>query len=211
MGVGEVNLDAGFLGEILVFGHLFSAVVGHGQALLRFDACEHAGETLDGVICIATIDLASTVKSVDRSTSVPTAERLYLPLMVSPSQWPGMSRSSISAGRSCMETMLGICPRRSWPRARGRRGCRTCVVTCPTNALFFTHGKAWERGEMLEFDQTKCIYCGACAFVCPVSSIEIKRTEVRHGDEFNSPFWPNLEFRLLNFKNAVKTESGKMA
>jgi NAD-dependent dihydropyrimidine dehydrogenase PreA subunit len=90
-------------------------------------------------------------------------------------------------------------------------GCRTCVVTCPTNALYFQRGKAWERGEMLQFERTKCLYCGACAFVCPVSSIDLDRTEVLHGDEFNTPFWPNIEKKLLSFKSVVKTETGKKA
>ncbi len=82
-------------------------------------------------------------------------------------------------------------------------GCRTCVVTCPTKALYFTRGKAWEPGEKLEFDRTKCIYCGACAFVCPVAALEMNRTEVRHGPEFNEPFWPKIKQRLLDFHNRV--------
>lgn len=82
-------------------------------------------------------------------------------------------------------------------------GCRTCVVTCPTKALYFRRGKAWEKGEVLEFDRTKCIYCGACAFVCPVAAIEMHRTEVRHGPEFNEPFWPLIKQRLLDFHSHV--------
>ena len=31
-----------------------------------------------------------------------------LPMIKSPSQWPGTARSSTSGGRSLMETMLGI-------------------------------------------------------------------------------------------------------
>jgi hypothetical protein len=88
---------------------------------MRFDPIQHAGKSIDGGLDPVPFILASKVNSVERSTSVPTAERLYFPLMVSPSQCPGTSRSSISAGRSEMGTMLGICPRRSWPRARGRR------------------------------------------------------------------------------------------
>src|SRR6516162_5629218 len=55
-----------------------------------------------------------------RSTKEPTAERLYLPLMRSPSQWPGTARVSTSFGLSAIGVMSCNCPRRSWPRARGR-------------------------------------------------------------------------------------------
>ena len=48
-----------------------------------------------------------------RSTSVPMALLLRLPVMRSPSQWPGTARSSISSG---------VAPR-SWPWVRGKRVC----------------------------------------------------------------------------------------
>ena len=85
-------------------------------------------------------------------------------------------------------------------------GCRTCAVTCPTKALYFRRGKAWEQGEVLEFDRNKCIYCGGCAFVCPVAAFEIERTEIHHSDEFNEPFWPKLKQRLLDFRAFVKKD-----
>ena len=56
-----------------------------------------------------------------RSTRVPTAERLAAPLMRSPSQWPGISRPSISSGLAVILTSSVTKPRRSLPRDRGRR------------------------------------------------------------------------------------------
>ncbi|MHA1793312.1 MAG: 4Fe-4S binding protein [Promethearchaeota archaeon] len=78
-------------------------------------------------------------------------------------------------------------------------GCRTCVVNCPTGAIYFRRGKAWEQGEVMQLDREKCIYCGACAFTCPVGAIEVERTEIHHGDEYNEPFWPEIKKRLLEF------------
>ena len=53
---------------------------------------------------------------VVRSTKVPTADWWSLPEIRSPSQWPGTARSSTSAGRSEIMTMLGILPTWHWPR-----------------------------------------------------------------------------------------------
>ena len=50
----------------------------------------------------------SIVYPVERSTRVPIAVRLRLPIIRSPSQCPGTARSTASAGRSLMLTMFGI-------------------------------------------------------------------------------------------------------
>ena len=46
------------------------------------------------------------------------------PLLTSPSQWPGITRSSTLGGRTWMLTISGICPRQSVPRVRGSRVLR---------------------------------------------------------------------------------------
>ena len=43
--------------------------------------------------------LARVTKRVLRSTKVPTEERLAAPLIMSPSQWPGIRRALTSSGR----------------------------------------------------------------------------------------------------------------
>lgn len=63
----------------------------------------------------------SNSRRLELSTSTPTADLLPAPLMRSPSQCPGIKRSSISGGRTWMLTLSGIWPRRSLPLERGRR------------------------------------------------------------------------------------------
>ena len=73
---------------------------------------------------VASSILASKTSRLVRSTSTPTDDLLPAPLMKSPSQCPGMTRSSTSGGRRWMLTISGIWPRRSAPRLRGMRVLR---------------------------------------------------------------------------------------
>lgn len=58
------------------------------------------------------------------------------------------------------------------------QACRTCVHTCPSNALF---NKEWDQGEIVEkvtHRKDACIYCGACAQACPVRAITVRKTAI---------------------------------
>jgi Cu+-exporting ATPase len=56
-----------------------------------------------------------------KTTSVPTRDWLRLPLIRSPSQWPGTSRSSTSMGPSSINVMSGMDLPQSFPAERRRR------------------------------------------------------------------------------------------
>ena len=77
----------------------------------------------DGVAIESGI-FASSTRRVLRSTSTPTADRLLAPLIRSPSQWPGMTRSLTSGERTWMLAISGIWPRRSVPAERDLRVLR---------------------------------------------------------------------------------------
>lgn len=58
------------------------------------------------------------------------------------------------------------------------QGCRTCVDTCPCNALL---NRSWGPGEIVEKVTHRpdvCIYCGACALSCPVNAITVKKHSI---------------------------------
>ena len=58
------------------------------------------------------------------------------------------------------------------------QACRTCIHTCPANALF---NRDWQQGEIVEkvtHRKDACIFCGACAQSCPVRAIVVRKTAI---------------------------------
>ncbi|HPS90695.1 MAG TPA: 4Fe-4S binding protein, partial [Methanothrix sp.] len=58
------------------------------------------------------------------------------------------------------------------------QACRTCVHTCPANALFNKEGKAAEMVEKVSHRKDACIYCGACQQACPVRAITVSKSAI---------------------------------
>ncbi len=78
-------------------------------------------------------------------------------------------------------------------------GCRACVDACPIpNVLFISSdGK-------VNFNDSFCVYCGACKNVCPVEgAIDLKRISVHH-TPVKSGAWNKALERLTSTENMAK-------
>ena len=122
--VGKAGFDAGHLGEPPRPSHFMPPVIGQGQRPLRGDAVEHGSESSDCRSRSCMIHFCQCDKERASHNQRANGRRIARTLVRSPSQWPGMTRSSISGGRIWMLIMFGMVPRRSAPRARGRRRLR---------------------------------------------------------------------------------------
>jgi 4Fe-4S ferredoxin len=61
-------------------------------------------------------------------------------------------------------------------------GCQACFNVCPAKCWYVD-----ERGKAAPV-KDQCIYCGACERACPVSAIEVQRSDVRHTDIKETPW-----------------------
>lgn len=49
------------------------------------------------------------------------------------------------------------------------KGCGYCVDTCPKGAIVIGSQLNKQGYPYIEFDESKCVVCGACRTVCPDS------------------------------------------
>jgi 4Fe-4S ferredoxin len=61
-------------------------------------------------------------------------------------------------------------------------GCQACFNVCPAKCWYVD-----ERGKAAPV-KDQCIYCGACEKACPVSAIEVERSDVRHTEIKETPW-----------------------
>src|SRR5690554_4542991 len=99
MVVCEVDRRAALLGDLGVLHHLAALVVGHAETQGAWHLVQLVAEPDGGCRGRGAIHFGQDDRRVERSTSVLTAERLLAPMIRSPSQCPGIRRSSISGSR----------------------------------------------------------------------------------------------------------------
>lgn len=61
-------------------------------------------------------------------------------------------------------------------------GCQACFNVCPAKCWYVD-----ERGKAAPV-KDQCIFCGACEKACPVSAIEVQRSDVRHTEIMGTPW-----------------------
>ena len=122
--VGKEDLDREALGQLLVFGHLFPSIIGQGFPQQGRHMAKFFGKARSGTRCIGRVHLGQEHQAcgplhqgADRRAIAGSLDEIAFPV-------PGTVRVTTSAGRSAIGVILGIWPRRSVPRARGRRALR---------------------------------------------------------------------------------------
>ena len=61
-------------------------------------------------------------------------------------------------------------------------GCQACFNVCPAKCWYVD-----ERGKAAPVKE-QCIFCGACEKACPVSAIQVERSDVRHTEIKETPW-----------------------
>jgi len=79
------------------------------------------------------------------------------------------------------------------------QGCQACFNVCPAKCWYVD-----ERGKAAPA-KDQCIFCGACQKACPVSAIEVDRSDVRHTEIKETPWAEEWKQAI----SAIKTGSRK--
>lgn len=56
------------------------------------------------------------------------------------------------------------------------KGCGLCVMSCPLNVLRMSsqvNAKGYNYAEMADTDDSKCIGCCTCGYVCPDACLSV--------------------------------------
>mgnify|MGYP000906011373 FL=1 len=84
-------------------------------------------------------------------------------------------------------------------------GCLACFNVCPAKCWYVD-----ERGKAAPVED-QCILCGACEKACPISAIEVQRSEVSHTEVKETPWaeeWKEAIRTILTGERKIPDVSG---
>ncbi|HON36060.1 MAG TPA: 4Fe-4S binding protein [Methanothrix sp.] len=84
-------------------------------------------------------------------------------------------------------------------------GCQACFNVCPAQCWYVD-----ERGKAAPVED-QCILCGACEKACPVSAIEVQRSDVSHTEVKETPWaeeWKEAISTILTGERKIPDVSG---
>jgi 4Fe-4S ferredoxin len=87
-------------------------------------------------------------------------------------------------------------------------GCQACFNICPAKCWYVD-----ERGKAAPVKE-QCVLCGACANVCPVLAIDVKRSQVHHTEVKDTPWayeWKDAISSLISREKQRPDVSGAVA
>lgn len=87
-------------------------------------------------------------------------------------------------------------------------GCQACFNVCPTKCWYVD-----ERGKAAPVKE-QCIFCGACQGACPVSAINVQRSDVRHTEIKETPWaeeWKEAISTIKTGKRKLPDISGAIS
>jgi 4Fe-4S ferredoxin len=77
-------------------------------------------------------------------------------------------------------------------------GCQACFNVCPAKCWYVD-----ERGKAAPV-KDQCIFCGACEKACPVSAIQVERSNVRHTEIKETPWAEEWKQAISAIKTGVR-------
>ncbi|MCK7515660.1 MAG: 4Fe-4S binding protein [Desulfobacterales bacterium] len=81
-------------------------------------------------------------------------------------------------------------------------GCQACFNVCPAKCWYVD-----ERGKAAPV-KDQCIFCGACEKACPVSAIEVQRSDVRHTEIKETPWAEEWKQAISAIKTGERQTAG---
>ena len=77
-------------------------------------------------------------------------------------------------------------------------GCQACFNVCPAKCWYVD-----ERGKAAPV-KDQCIFCGACEKACPISAIEVERSDVSHTEVKETPWAEEWKEAICSIKTGER-------
>ncbi len=175
----------------------FHAIDFHLDGISMFDLPGYP--SLDGRIDIDTEKVAeysdpaaftSCLEACPRDLLKVSTKDSQLQLLVDESRCFWCTKCTVSSPEGTISVEKAYMGELSVNQERCDGKCGVCIDVCPVDAFRFPDKQQpWDTREKLSYDETGCVYCGACSRGCAAGAITVKVKEIRMKNQDETVSW----------------------